>query len=221
MSKCLIIGHKGVKPGNTADSFKKAVELGVNMIELDVRVTKDGVPIIVHDKDIKNFLIKDTSLRQLKTIESDILTLIEAIALCGEVPLLIDVKPRVDCKPILTVLKSLPAEMIKGYQIASSDRRVLKKFLKEMPELGRVVSESWSGVRAAYKARSVKTKYLSMRSSCLWSYYIRAITKPGRDYVLYAYTLNSPKKANRWIKAGLGGIITDYPDKFIKTNNDA
>jgi glycerophosphoryl diester phosphodiesterase len=46
------IGHKGadaVAPGNTLESFAAAVELGVDMIELDVLRTRDGRLVVAHD----------------------------------------------------------------------------------------------------------------------------------------------------------------------------
>jgi glycerophosphoryl diester phosphodiesterase len=46
------IGHKGaeaVAPGNTLESFHAAVELGVDMIELDVLRIRDGEFVIAHD----------------------------------------------------------------------------------------------------------------------------------------------------------------------------
>src|SRR5689334_20208725 len=48
------IGHKGaaaVRPGNTLDSFDAAVELGVDMIELDVLRDREGRLIVAHDFD--------------------------------------------------------------------------------------------------------------------------------------------------------------------------
>ena len=210
-----IIGHRGAKglaPENTKASFEKAIQLTVDMIELDVRVTKDGIPIITHDPELKNYIIKDTSLRQLKTIHPELLTLAEALAITGSTPLMIEVKSHVDCQPILEIIKQVDPTLLATYQIASFDPKVLKKFMKEVPELTRVVIEKWSGVRAGIRARKLHTKHITMRSSALWSYYIRAVTKRG--VILNSYTLNNQKKANRFIRAGLNGVITDFPDRF-------
>jgi glycerophosphoryl diester phosphodiesterase len=49
------IGHRGAKghaAENTLASFQKAMELGVDMIELDVFLSKDNVPVVIHDKTI-------------------------------------------------------------------------------------------------------------------------------------------------------------------------
>ena len=50
-----IIGHRGVKnlsPENTINSIKKAIELGLNWVEVDVKITKDNIPILLHDDDL-------------------------------------------------------------------------------------------------------------------------------------------------------------------------
>lgn len=47
-----IIGHRGARgllPENTIDGFERALELGVDMVEIDVQVTADGAAVVVHD----------------------------------------------------------------------------------------------------------------------------------------------------------------------------
>lgn len=51
----LIVGHRGAAghaPENTIESIKLALELGANAIEIDLRQTKDGVPVALHDSDV-------------------------------------------------------------------------------------------------------------------------------------------------------------------------
>ena len=51
----LKIGHRGAKglePENTLISFQKAIEIGVDGIELDVRLTSDGELVVIHDETI-------------------------------------------------------------------------------------------------------------------------------------------------------------------------
>jgi len=48
----LVIAHRGAsaeQPENTMAAFRRAVELGADAIELDVRLSRDGVPMVVHD----------------------------------------------------------------------------------------------------------------------------------------------------------------------------
>jgi len=70
----LIIGHRGVKgiaPENSLSGFKKAVELGIDGIELDVHLTKDGKLIVIHDMDLKRLTglkipVKQLTFKELK-----------------------------------------------------------------------------------------------------------------------------------------------------------
>ena len=52
----LFIAHRGASmhaPENTLTAFKKALEMGADAIEFDVRRTYDGIPVIVHDEDLR------------------------------------------------------------------------------------------------------------------------------------------------------------------------
>ena len=52
----LVIAHRGASseaPENSMEAFEKAIALGADGIELDVRSTADGVPIVMHDHSLK------------------------------------------------------------------------------------------------------------------------------------------------------------------------
>jgi glycerophosphoryl diester phosphodiesterase len=52
----LIIAHRGASahaPENTLAAFQIAIDAGADGVELDVRLSKDGVPIVVHDRNLK------------------------------------------------------------------------------------------------------------------------------------------------------------------------
>lgn len=68
-------GFSGKYPENTMLAFQKAVELGVDGIELDVHLTKDNELVIIHDEDIKRTcngegLVKDMTLEELKKFDA-------------------------------------------------------------------------------------------------------------------------------------------------------
>ena len=75
----LRIGHRGAKayaPENTLTSFKKAIEIGVDAIELDVRKTKDNKLVVIHDADIKRTtngkgLVAELSLKEIKGFSAE------------------------------------------------------------------------------------------------------------------------------------------------------
>jgi len=56
MKTPLIIGHRGasaVAPENTMAAFREAIAAGCDGIEFDVRLTRDGVPVIIHDSTLR------------------------------------------------------------------------------------------------------------------------------------------------------------------------
>lgn len=64
----LVIGHRGAKviaPENSLSGFKKAVELGIDGVELDVHLTKDGNLVVIHDMDLKRLTRLKIPVRQL------------------------------------------------------------------------------------------------------------------------------------------------------------
>lgn len=74
--KPILAGHRGFSacyPENTLIAFEKAAELGVDMVELDISMTKDGVAALFHDHvlDYKTPLkghVRDHTLAQLQAI---------------------------------------------------------------------------------------------------------------------------------------------------------
>ncbi|NGP45538.1 glycerophosphodiester phosphodiesterase [Bacillaceae bacterium SIJ1] len=73
----LVGAHRGAShyyPENTMLSFQKAVELGADYIELDVHLTKDNIPVIMHDANLERTSdgkgrIKDFTVEELKQLD--------------------------------------------------------------------------------------------------------------------------------------------------------
>src|SRR5438552_6993693 len=51
-------GARGLKPENTLPSFEVALDLGVTSIETDVHLTRDGLPLLIHDAAIHSGLCR-------------------------------------------------------------------------------------------------------------------------------------------------------------------
>ena len=110
----LIIGHRGARglaPENTLASLKKALEYEVDVIEFDVRVTKDNVPILHHDAELvdvngNKLPVANYSYRELKEHKPDLPMLEEAFkTIDGARPLYIEIKPGVEVRPIVDILR--------------------------------------------------------------------------------------------------------------------
>lgn len=218
-----IIGHRGARglaPENTIAAIEKAIEHGVDGVEFDVRVTKDGYAILHHDEDLTDpngnqLNISQSDLLELRTHKPDLALLDEAIkAIDHHAQLLIEVKPGVDIKPIVAIIDNCLKTGWKTDEITccSFSFKILKQLKQALPELKVMVTERWSGVRATHRARLLATKLISINHHALWWGFIESMKLGG--YELYTYTLNDPVKARKWSRYGLAGVITDYPDLF-------
>ncbi len=74
----LVIAHQGgddLWPGNTMFAFQKSVDMGVDVIETDIRQSKDGILIVSHDDDVDGKsdgigLISEMTLAELQTLDA-------------------------------------------------------------------------------------------------------------------------------------------------------
>lgn len=77
MSSPLIIGHRGasaVAPENTMAAFREALAVGAHGIEFDVRLTRDGVPVVIHDSTLRrtgglNQRVADLSSQEISKVD--------------------------------------------------------------------------------------------------------------------------------------------------------
>jgi glycerophosphoryl diester phosphodiesterase len=217
----IVIGHRGARglaPENTAASIKAGLAAGVDEIEIDIRITEDGIPVLNHDR----FIIESSdwraiathTLAEIKKFKPDITTLAEALDLvAGTSALYIEVKHGEPTLPVVKVIEehrkvhgSKP-----GLLLGSKSQRVLRELHQSLPDIPKVVIEPWSGVRASYRARQVQTKRISMRSWWLWGGFLRAMQRRG--YQITPYTLNDPAKVKKW-QPYIYGVITDFPDRM-------
>lgn len=72
----MVVAHRGVHnevPENSIASFKKAIALGIDMVEMDIRHTKDSVLVLMHDKTVNRTtngkgLVSDFTFEEIKKL---------------------------------------------------------------------------------------------------------------------------------------------------------
>ena len=220
-----IIGHRGARglaPENTVASLQKGMEHHVDELEFDLRVTKDGVVILNHNKTVTDAAgnkleITAHTYQELKAHKPDLATFTEALdAINRQTLALIEVKRHVSVAPIVATIRQYLAKGWKNenFLLGSKHQPTLLALHKALPDIQKIVIHAWSGIIARHRAKQVNTMRISMRSWFLWWGFIAGMRRGG--YQLCAYTLNDPVKAKRWAAHGLAGVITDFPDRFEK-----
>lgn len=212
-----IIGHRGarhVAPENTVAALKHALKAGVDEIEIDVRVTKDGHVVLNHNPvlviDGKSYATNAHTLDELRALKSNVTTLAEAIRTIDKrVPLMIEVKPGEPVEPIVSVVESFLADgwQPTDFMFGSFSQATLRKLHDAIPQVDLVVIAFFSSLNAMRRARAVGARKISLNHRALWFANIAAMRR-GR-FEVYAWTVNNPRKARRLARYGLSGAITD------------
>ena len=112
LTKRLIIAHRGASAcarENTLDAFKKAIDSGADMIEFDVRRTKNNVFIAYHDEHIQGEMVKELTYEAAEELAGrhgfSIPTVEEVLEnTSGEIKLLVELKEEGYEKDVLEVL---------------------------------------------------------------------------------------------------------------------
>ncbi|MDB5166710.1 MAG: hypothetical protein JWM37_782 [Candidatus Saccharibacteria bacterium] len=219
----IITGHRGARglaQENTLAAFKAALNHKVDEIEFDIRVTKDGIPVLYHDDVLHpehgpNKPVRELTYDEIKTGFKEIFTLDEAIrAVDHRAHLLIEIKPDESVEPIVAIVKKHLSTgwTHKEINFASFSFGTLVSLHAALPEITCVVNEGWSSVRVRRRMKALSSTRCSMNQLWLWSFFIWAMSRRG--YQVGTYTINNPGKARRWEKAGLYAAITDFPDRF-------
>jgi glycerophosphoryl diester phosphodiesterase len=216
----LRIGHRGARayePENTLRSFKKAVEIGVDAVEFDVRKTKDDQLVVIHDADVKRTtdgegLVSELTLEEIKGFSAEkgekIPTLKEALDFLGKkVKIVIELKETgVEEKVLLAVREN---GLQKNVVIASFIEETLRKVrdLDKEVEMGLIYVKHKNPVKTALE---LEASYLLP----LYRFTHTANVKKAHDNGLkvIVWTINKPEEVAEYAKKGVDGIASDKPD---------
>jgi len=221
----LRIGHRGARayaPENTLTSFKKAIELGADAIELDVRRTKDNQIVVIHDADVKRTtngkgLVKDLTLQQIKQLSTEksqkIPTLEEVLDFIKstKVKVIIELKETEFEEKVLSTIKSL--RMDKQVIISSFLEEAILKVRELDPEVetGLIYAKHSNPIKAAL---ALKANYLIALYRFVHTANVEKAHQNGLKVIVW--TINCPEEAATFAKKGVDGIASDKPDILLK-----
>jgi glycerophosphoryl diester phosphodiesterase len=218
----LIYAHRGVSaahPENTLLAFRRALELGVDGIELDLHASADGVPVVIHDRDLArttngNGNVDATSLVDLKSLDAGhgerIPTLAEVLALVGDaLHLDLEIKGRGIERVVLDVLASFTAAR---WAISSFDWETLREVrrLDAMAELW-PLAEEWSDDLLTV-AGDLGSPVVSVSAAIYSPPTASEIRAAGCSAMVW--TVNDPHEARRVRDLGALSLCTDDPERI-------
>lgn len=234
--KVLVVGHRGAPgyaPENTMASFEKALELGADLLELDIQLSRDGELVVMHDADVSRTTdgqgrIAEMSLAEIRQLDAGawfgarfcgqrVPMLTEVLAWAkGRTPLVIEIKRRL--RPVPGIEKKLlealhDHEMLDDVMVTSFDHLSVK-LVKEL--------ESSLATGIHYNARlvdpvGVARAALADSVRFNWRYWTAEVVDEVHAANLNtntAYPGSDEKEMASLVQLGLDSICTDYPDKL-------
>ncbi|MDB5183811.1 MAG: putative Glycerophosphoryl diester phosphodiesterase [Candidatus Saccharibacteria bacterium] len=216
----LVIGHRGASglaPENTLEALRAGLESGADMLEFDVRLTSDSIPILAHNPQLYSHTIRRTSFADLQAAGH--ITTLESVLdeFFGKILLNLEYKPVGDINVVLDMVK--------------------KRFIKTDQDWEDILFSSFH-VRTLFQLRHLDAKanlalLHSVNPFAFVTYQRRlrlsavgwhrlhvnnlaiAIAKKA-DIFTYVYTVNRPQAAIILEQKGIDAVVTDYPDRIAK-----
>jgi glycerophosphoryl diester phosphodiesterase len=224
-----VIGHRGAMayaPENTLASFREARRRGATWVETDIKLTADGVPIVMHDASLKRTTGVDRLVAETPAAElpEDVPTFEEAIACFEELGLGCNVEIKPDegleaetARVVVATLRrrwpsSLPPPLLSSFKEAS-----LVAAHDAAPEFARAIllgelEDDWRARAAAVGALGVNTNGDKLAA-------LRAHEVKQAGFALSVYTINDPAFAQALAAMGVDCVITDKPDVILAALN--
>lgn len=237
----MVIAHRGASayyPENTLPAFEAAIRMEADMIELDVMLTCDGVPVVFHDAKLRPHtdgegLLSYHSLAELKSLDAGswfseeftgakIPTLEEVLELVKEkVAVNIEIKTEAvgdetsdgveeKCLQLVNDLGMQQQVLFSSFDYRAIIR--LKKLDPEMPVALLYHCGQSDGRSPAELVRNYRVDAFNCSYRQLSGKWSRELTQ--LDIPHFIYTVDERRKMEKLLDAGVSGIFTNRPDRL-------
>lgn len=223
-----VVAHRGAHQGipeNTLAAYQKAIDLGCDFVEIDVRTTRDGKFVSIHNSTIDAYVkdqtgkVSDMSLAQLRTLDigsridpkwknERVPTFEEILVLCkGKIGIYVDLKSAPIAELIPIVKKyDMERQMVwfAGYR-QLDELKSLSKTTIPMPDPG-----SERGLPRLIK------KFNPTVIAAVWRNYSPTFVKTCHEAgSIVIVDESDPTCWDDAVEWGSDGIQTDYPERLI------
>ncbi|MFD2045933.1 glycerophosphodiester phosphodiesterase [Ornithinibacillus salinisoli] len=236
-----IIAHRGASkyaPENTMDAFKIAYEMGAEGIETDVQLTKDHVPVLIHDENVKRTtngtgLVNNYTFTEIKQLDAGawfnqsfagntILSLEEFLQWFVHKPLYLNIELK-NNKIEYKNLESIVYEMLEHFQLLN--RSTISTFnpnsIKRMRRYRKHVEVAFLTSRRnrnlAQLTKDLGGNALHVKYRLLHANLVEQCHQ--KNMPIRVYTINKTVRMFNCYKYGCDGIFTDVPDKALHVRN--
>lgn len=223
-----IVAHRGASgyaPENTLLAFQKAIDLGCDKVELDVRLTKDEKVVVIHDDNVGRTTngrgkVANLTLKQIKNLDCEekqkVPTLQEVIDLCKEkIDLTIELKARGTAKPVYDLL--VENDIVSDVVITSFKLYLLQEMFLLNKKINLSLQFKWYIVSKRIilwiMSRLIGINYICPNYPVVSKKIVDRAHKLGMK--VYVFDVKTKKEGEKLINMGVDEIGTDYPKFFL------
>jgi len=214
-------GASGYEPENTLRAVRRALEMGVDAVEVDVRLSRDGVPVVIHDETVDRTtngrgLVRGLSIEELKRLDAGsgeriplLSEVLEEVG--GRCVLFAELKEVDAAAPALRLVEE--AGLLDSVLFISFEQEALAAVKRSAPRshTGLIYAKPGDGIVAAkrlgcefvlplYRLATEKAVAFAHRMGLL----------------VVAWTVDDPEIALELKRRGVDGVASNYPDRILR-----
>jgi glycerophosphoryl diester phosphodiesterase len=216
------IGHRGVmaaEPENTLRSFLRAEREGLDGIELDLHLSRDGALVVMHDETLERTTdgtgaIADHTLEQLRTLDAGLgerIPVFEDVldAVGPALPIQAEIKDVAAARSLAKVLRE--RDLLDRVSVLSFHDSALAEIRELLPEVTTVLVAGGTGIRPDFpdRARAVGARLVSLELCKINQLAVDRCNEAGIDVM--AWSVNTARDLALARALGLVGWVTDEP----------
>jgi glycerophosphoryl diester phosphodiesterase len=227
-----LIAHRGASneaPENTLAAIRQAIDIGVDYIEFDVRLTQDGVPVIIHDPTlsrttagVNNHYVHELRLDQIQSLDigswfddrfnkEKVPTLEEVLQVTSQTHLMIEIKegiesPQIVVESLLKVLKSSECNT-DLLTFGSFSIPIIQELIERAPSLKMIgIIEEGHQIEPFL---NIGIKHIALWYPLITPDLIKQLH--SQNVRIWTFTVDDPEIARSLISLSVDGIISNQP----------
>ncbi len=233
----MILAHRGYSKKfkeNTLLAFRKAFEFGADGIELDLRVTKDGTAVVIHDENLESFCgaqkkVRELTLQELREFVSNgerVPTFEEVLKIMPRGKLLnAEFKEREVSEQAISLIRKY--DLVMETVVSSFDHQLIAELIQKHRDMkfGFLVGEELRNdpiglIRnlLLYDPYSLHLPHQLADYPSVFSSICNMIKQ--KNTKIYIWTLDDLEKFER-IKDKIDGVITNDVELFVRRTREA
>jgi glycerophosphoryl diester phosphodiesterase len=219
----LIIGHRGARgheAENTLASIRRALEMGVDMVEFDVRAAKTGEPVVIHDATVDRTTngtgrVADMTLAEIRRLRCSngepVPTLAGAVAAVGgRADVNVELKNAACAAAVAEYFRKKDRRRV---LFSAFDWSALEILARQLPHarLGVLVGRYNRLKRPFHTAKRLKAWSVNPSVQLLTRAFVRRAHASG--FRIFAYGAASRARVLHCLRQGADGLFADHPDQ--------